>query len=195
MSEENDHPLHAPLAEPALIPHLLRQSHATQGDLAIDLGSTQQRLSRIANGKADLSASEFMRISPKLALGSPGADDCRGERDEAIPTWTVTRWHANAAIEPPPVTEEGELPVFVNFREAELAVDYLRCFSRLGTPVAVPSWRQWLVESLAARGLDSKAIVVLAPPDETDDDALQDYVDRIDGILSGLLRAFTRRQF
>ena len=186
-------PLHEDLAEPALIPFLLGQSPSTQEALAKELRTTQQRLSRVANGKAELRASEFSEAAPHLALGKPTDEDWRDERKRPIPGWVITRWHASALIEPPPVTPDGKVPVFLNFAEAALVVDYLRCFSRAGVPVAVPVWRAWLHESLEARGLDKSVVQMLIPPGDADGKPLQRYMDQFDDVQRGLLRVLLRR--
>lgn len=189
MSKVPDAPLHRELVEPALIPFLLAQSSTSQVIFAGELHTTQQRMSRVANGKAELSAREFIAAAARLALGRPSDDDWRDERGNAVPTWVVTRWHASTLIEPPPVTRNHELPAFLSFREAELTADYLRCFLNTGNPIAIPVWRSWLRESLETRGLTVDALRPLVPPGDDDMVVLQAYVDQVSDMQRGLLRA------
>src|SRR5687768_15647899 len=134
-----------------MIRYLLRQQRPRNVAVAEAMDTSVARGSRIVHGRSDPTEEEFQRVAHLLALGQ------RPDDPDALPRWVATRWHADATIEPPPLTSDGRLPVFVNYGEARAVAAYLREFPRTGSPVAVPVWPAFVDATLADRGIDRDA--------------------------------------
>jgi hypothetical protein len=163
------------IAEPGLIAYLLRQRSPCQEDLAREMRTSQPTVSRLLRSRGSLDDGDYADKAATLALG-------RQREDETQPRWTVTRWHASGLVEDPPLTADGELPLFASFATARAVADYLRLF-RAGTVVPVPVWTGYVEEQAKRRDIANEQVCTF----DLDTDHSLDELDRL---LRRLQRGF-----